>query len=84
MAVSKRDTSLEMQAVRNRQLREMPPWRKLELLSELIAGARLLAEAGLRSRHLDAGEAEIKRRLAALLLGEETARRVYGELHDNA
>lgn len=35
--------------------------------------------AGLRRRYPDASEHEIRRRLADLLLGEELAKRVYGE-----
>jgi hypothetical protein len=42
----------------------------------------MLALAGLRSRYPQAGEAELRRRLAGLLLGEETARKVYGEISD--
>ncbi len=37
-----------------------------------------LALAGLRNRHPQAGEAEIRRRLMDLLLGEELAAKVYG------
>lgn len=39
---------------------------------------RLLALAGLRQRHPAAGPAELRRRLADLLLGPELAARAYG------
>jgi len=37
---------------------------------------------GLRSRYPRANEAELRRRMAGLLLGEDLARKVYGELND--
>jgi hypothetical protein len=39
-----------------------------------------LALAGLRSRFPKAGEIELRRKLADLILGEELARKVYGEI----
>lgn len=42
----------------------------------------MLALAGLRAQYPQATEAELRRRLASLLLGEELARRVYGDLPD--
>ncbi len=40
---------------------------------------RELALAGLRSRYAGASEEEIRRRLANILLGEDLARKVYGD-----
>ena len=44
------------------------------------ASTRMLALSGLRQRHPQADEAELRRRLAALLYGEELASKVYGDL----
>ncbi|HXK43960.1 MAG TPA: hypothetical protein PKV82_14160 [Anaerolineae bacterium] len=44
------------------------------------ATARALALSGLHARYPQAGEAELRRRLADLLLGAELAARVYGPL----
>jgi hypothetical protein len=52
----------------------------MNMLAQLNASARLLALTGLRAQYPHASEAELRRRLAALLLGEELARRVYGDL----
>ncbi len=52
------------------------------MLAQLNQSARLLALAGLRSQYPQAGEAELQRRLAGLLLGEEIAAKVYGKLPD--
>ncbi len=49
------------------------------VLIELLS-ARLLALTGLRAQYPQASEAELRRRLAGLLLGEELARKVYGEI----
>jgi hypothetical protein len=49
------------------------------MLAQLNASARLLALAGLRSQYPQASEAEIQRKLASILLGDELARKVYGE-----
>jgi hypothetical protein len=60
------------------RLRETPGVEKLAAMRRLTIAARRLALAGLRHRHPDASEAELRRRLADLLLGEELATRVYG------
>ena len=61
-------------------LRETPIWRKLEMLRQLNQMAYAIAMSGLRQRHPDAGEAELRRRMAGLLLGEELAEKAYGPL----
>ena len=45
----------------------------------LCSSARDRALAGLRRRYAGSTEAEIQRRLADILLGEDLARKVYGE-----
>ncbi|MHB9023659.1 MAG: hypothetical protein ACYC7E_05710 [Armatimonadota bacterium] len=74
------DTSPEAEAVLLAMMRQTPPWRKMELLDALNATAREFALAGLRRRYPAAGEAELRRRLADLLLGPELALKVYGPL----
>ena len=54
------------------------------MLAQLNQTARSLALSGLRQRHPNAGDSQLQRYLADLLLGEELAERVYGELHDAA
>ena len=56
----------------------------MEMLAQLNASAHLLALSGLRQRHPRASEEELRRRLASLLLGDNLARRVYGELEGAA
>jgi hypothetical protein len=74
------DTSPEIEAFLIERLRHTPGWRKLEMVDQLNQTVRLLALGGLRQRHPDATEAELRRRLAAILLGAELAATVYGPL----
>jgi len=74
------DTHPAMETLQIRLLREAPPWRKMEMLAELNASAKYLALNGLRRRYPNANPEELRRKLADLLLGEELARKVYGEL----
>jgi hypothetical protein len=52
----------------------------MQMLAQLNASVRLVALAGLRSRYPNANDTELRRRLADVLLGEELARKVYGEI----
>jgi len=75
------DTSPEAEAVLLEMMRWTPPWRKMEILDQLNAMAREFALVGLRKRFPIAGEAELRRRLADLLLGPELALKAYGPLN---
>lgn len=84
MNVPYSDTHPKMEALQIQLLRQATPARKMEMLAQLNASARTLAFMGLRLRYPQAGEAELRRRLAGLLLGEELARKVYGDINDAA
>ncbi len=74
------DTTPAAENVLVEMLRQAPVWRKMEMLAQLNAAAQEVALAGLRRRHPQASEAELRRRLADLLLATELAARVYGPL----
>jgi hypothetical protein len=76
------DTHPKMEALQIELWRTASPTRKMQMLAQLNQSARILALAGLRSQYPQAGEAELQRRLAGVLLGEEIACKVYGELPD--
>jgi hypothetical protein len=76
------DTHPKMEALQIQLWRQANPTRKMHMLAQLNASARLLAMTGLRSRYPQESEAKLRRRLADLLLGEELARKVYGEHQD--
>jgi hypothetical protein len=72
------DTGPEAEQVLIELLRRAPVARKLEMLGQMNAAARMLALQGLRVRHPNANEAQLQRYLADLLLGAELAARAYG------
>ena len=74
------DTHPKMEALQIQLWRQASPTQKMNMLAQLNASARLLALAGLRMQYPQAGEAELRRKLAGLLLGEELARKAYGEI----
>jgi hypothetical protein len=76
------DTHPKMEALQIQLWRQASPTRKMHMLAQLNASARVLALAGLRSQYPQVNEAKLRRRLADLLLGKELARKVYGEIRD--
>ncbi|HPN34659.1 MAG TPA: hypothetical protein PK843_09100 [bacterium] len=80
MSVLFPDTHPKMEALQIQLWRQASPTRKMNMLAQLNKSAQILVLAGLRTRHPQASEAEIRRRLAGLLLGEESAGKVYGEI----
>ena len=82
MSALSTDTHPKMEALQIQLLRQASPVRKMEMLAQLNAAAHTLALTGIRSRYPQAGKAEQRRRLAGLLLGEELACKVYGEIKD--
>lgn len=76
------DTHPKMEALQIELWRSASPTRKMQMLAQLNQSAHLLALTGLRSQFPHCSETELHRRLAGLLLGEEIACKVYGELPD--
>jgi hypothetical protein len=74
------DTDPKIEQMQIELWRQASPTRKMHMLAQLNASVRILALAGLRSRYPNATETELRRRLADLVLGEELARKVYGEI----
>ncbi len=74
------DTHPKMEALQIQLWRQASPTRKMNMLAQLNASARILALAGLRAQYPQATEAELRRKLADLLFGEDLARQVYGEI----
>ncbi len=74
------DTSSEMETLQIELWRQASPTRKMHMLAQLNAATRTLALAGLRARYPQASEAELRRRLADLLLGKDLACKVYGDI----
>ncbi|GAB4504417.1 MAG: hypothetical protein Fur0043_14110 [Anaerolineales bacterium] len=73
------DTHPKMEALQIQLWRQASPTRKMNMLAQLNKSAQTLALSGLRAQFPQASEAELRFKLAALLLGEDLARKVYGE-----
>lgn len=74
------DTSPAVDALLLKLWAETPAWRKLQMLANLNQAAIQLSMMGLRRRFPDSSENKLRRHLAANLLGEELAARVYGPM----
>jgi hypothetical protein len=72
------DTTPEAWAKQFDLYRRMTSAQKADGIRALTLAVNRLALAGLRQRHPDAGESELRLRLAVLRLGEELVARAYG------
>ena len=72
------DTDEETERVLLELVRAIPAGRKFQQIAEAAETCRAFALAGLRSRYPDATEAEIRRRLAAVVLDRESVIQAYG------
>ena len=77
------DTHPEIERMQIERMRQMPSWRKIELVGDMNETVRALALAGLRQRYPGDTPAQRRRRLADLMLGPELAARIYGPLQED-
>lgn len=73
------DTREDVDRAMFERLRAMTPLERLQVAMASYAAAERLSIAGLRLRHPDAGEDELRMRAAALRLGRDTMLRFFGE-----
>ncbi len=78
------DTSPQADARYHELLRRMPPERRLEAAMRLSQAVRELAIAGIRQRHPNADDEEVRVRLAVRMYGREQVRRLFGAMPDDA
>jgi hypothetical protein len=74
------DTSLEAEQMLIERLRAAGPQRRLDMARDASRAIRQLAWNGLRLRHPNADENELRRRYVVLTLGEEAAEQLFGPL----
>lgn len=79
MSILSSDTHPKMEALQIALWRQASPTRKMNMLAQLNKSAQLLALTGLRAQYPQASGAELRFKLACLLLGDELARKVYGD-----
>jgi len=73
------DTSKEAMRVQVAILRKLGPERRLRMALELSETVRAVAEAGIRHRHPDYDERQVRRALIRMMLGDELFCRYYGD-----
>jgi hypothetical protein len=73
-----RDTSPEARRVQIGLYRRMTPARKFELISQAYEFGRVLAMAGIRLRHPNATDGQVRRIWASQHLGRELYEQAYG------
>ena len=78
------DTSPSALRAYHDRLRAMTPVERMESTVALCRAVRELAEAGIRSRHPDADDAEVRVRLAVRLYGRAAVARVFPDIPDDA
>lgn len=78
-AVLAADTTADIEQRQVDAWRRLSPLERLHLVSETTRAVMSLSLAGIRHRHPQASERECFLRLTAILLGADTARRVYPE-----
>ena len=79
-----RDTNGVASARYHELLRSRVPHERLAQAMSLTRMVRDLAVAGIRRRHPDASDAEVRVRLAVRLYGREAAQRMFGEVPPDA
>ena len=77
------DTRPEAEAVLIDLLRNVQPWRKLEMVGQMNEAVKTIMLSGLRERYPEDSPAMLRRRMADLLLGADLATKVYGPLNEN-
>lgn len=78
------DTSPSADARYHELLRRMSPEKRLEAAMRLSAAVRELALAGIRQRHPQAVEQELRVRLTVRLYGRACAEKLFGSVPEDA
>lgn len=73
------DTHPRMEALQIQFIRKMPAWKKLAIVDDLNETVRAMAISGIKQRSPAATSEAVHRMLAALMLGEELAQKVYDD-----
>ena len=77
MRILSSDTHPKMEAMQIQFIQRMSPAKKRGIVNGLNETVRTLALTGIKQRNPNATPEQVQRMLAALMLGEELARKVY-------
>lgn len=72
------DTDPEVEKILFERLRDLPTWRKAEMIVAITRAAEEMTFAGLRSRYPEASAEELRLRFGALHFDRETMMQVFG------
>lgn len=72
-----RDTSQEAHELQLRLYRAMTPEQRSELALRMSDDVRRIAEEGIKQRHPDYSDRDVRRALVALLYGKDAAAKVW-------
>jgi hypothetical protein len=78
MGILARDTEKSAELAQLAVLRELPAWRKLELLDAACETTRAVVLAGIRSRFPELSDVDLHRMLMDVFVGEEDGERIWG------
>ncbi|OGO29478.1 MAG: hypothetical protein A2Z16_12040 [Chloroflexi bacterium RBG_16_54_18] len=73
------DTHPKIEALQIELIRRMPSWKKFAAVDDLNETIKMLAALGIQQRHPGATPEQVRRLLADQMLGEDLARKVYGD-----
>lgn len=78
MSTLSSDTHPKMEALQIQVIRRMSASKKMGIVNGLNETVKTLAVTGIKQRNPNATPEQVQRMLAALMLGEELAQKVYG------
>jgi hypothetical protein len=78
------DTSPEQQEEYFERLRRLTPEERLNIVSRLNRGVRRMAMMGLKLRHPEASEEELRLRLVVRIYGRKLAQRLFADIPADA
>ncbi|AEH51731.1 hypothetical protein [Pseudothermotoga thermarum] len=76
------DTPTELEKAQIEILRKMPPEKRLKMSIELTENTIKLLKEGVRNRHPEYSDEEVKFAVIKILLGEELFKKVYPQFKE--
>jgi len=77
MSILSSDTHPKIEKMQIELIQRMPSWKKFAIVDGLNETVKTMAMSGIKQRNPNATIEQLNRMLAALILGEELAQKVY-------
>jgi hypothetical protein len=78
--VQSRDTDERIEQLRLERIRQMSPAQRLDIVAQLSEDVRSLQMVGIRMRHPEYSDEQVRHALFRLLYGEELFKRVWPDV----